>query len=96
LEGILKNGKLALKFHYSRDAINEKVTTRISKEEPITGRLLLNIPDDHLDEISSGAALITVSIFDYRNHESTAEFKAGGPCIDGLKLLPKENLGRLP
>jgi hypothetical protein len=31
-----KNGKLALKFYYSRDAINEKVTTRISKEEPAT------------------------------------------------------------
>ncbi|HEV1996153.1 MAG TPA: hypothetical protein VGR03_17600 [Candidatus Acidoferrum sp.] len=52
------------------------------------GRLPVFIPGDHTKEISSGEALISVTVHDYLGNSYTGEFR--GEPNEGLRFLPEE------
>jgi hypothetical protein len=84
---------VALEFDYPRDSINEKVdASPITREMPVRGRLLLNVPGDRREEMLRQAQ-ISVSIFDYLGQSSTAVFRMK-PSISG-QLMPGEKFRRL-
>lgn len=87
---------VALEFDYPRDSINEKVKdVPVTKEVPVRGRILLNVPGNRSDEIGRGVARIYVSIYDYLGRRSDAMFIAGGGPPYAGTLLPGETIRRL-
>lgn len=62
---------------------------RIERGDRVSGRMLLTIPGNRSDEISSGQATVTISMEDYLGRSYSAEF-IGGPGTERLKFLPGE------
>lgn|SRR6266446_7159317 len=88
----------AVAFYGSKAILNTTAINPIERGAASSGRILLAIPGNKLNEISKGDALVTVTMEDYWGQSYSAQFRGGRGGNPRVEFLPGEmpapNLGK--